>query len=300
MRKMLIRALLIVTIFSISGGHIVQVKASATGSDDIWNPVNKLGYGSERMFEWLATMQAREYVIGTFSKVPPFKEKTPSMVYFRGNGICEIVDLRPAEGVGAEITRGTWQMEDGKLVLMLTNLQTYKDGNVEEFALDEITAFEIADWEDIQFRVHLPGKRLFEGIATELKSEYLADRSWLNVPFVAGNNAPIEVILEEDGTYEFFCAEGMSFQGQTTEGSITEKGTWAIVENKLELTKIRHGVGDFTEELDPPIVQTYEITELQYMFDIPKEHVVPFLQCDGLMYLGEQLTMHIGDTQFWN
>ena len=290
MRRMLISALLVAIIFS-----ACPTKGVAAVSE----PGDGVCYGSERMFAWLATTPEGEYVIGAWSCIPSFEGSTPSAIYFRGNGVCELVDLGPAEGVEVAITRGTWQIDDEKLLLMLTSLQTYGEGNIDELALPELETFEIADWKDTEFRVHVPKERMFEGIATELKREYLAGRSWISVPYAAGDSAPIELALEEDGAYELYYAGGTNLQGQTKECSITERGTWAIVDNKLVLTKTGHGDVGSMEELDPAIVDAYEITDLQYVFEIPKEHVTPFVQCDGLLYLGEQLTMRIGETQFW-
>jgi hypothetical protein len=253
------------------------------------------------MFEWLATKLESEYVIGTVGKEPTFKRKTPDIVYFRGNGTCELVDLAPVGGPEVEIIRGTWKIADGKLEMVLTSVETYGEGSEEELVPPDIEMFEFSDWQDTSFRVHVPTERMFEGIATELRREYLAGQSFISVPFVAGNNPPIELVLEEDGTYEFFFEVGEIFEGQKASSSMTNRGTWVIVDNRLELTQTSHQEWeDDIVDTNPPLIDSYEITDLQYMFDVPIEYARPFIQCDGLMYLGEQLTMRIGETQFWN
>ena len=149
---------------------------------------------------------------------------------------------------------------------------------------------------------------MFEWLATKLKREYIIG-VWRDVPFAIGYSAPIELTLEGNGAYELFFLEGENLL-ETSELCITTGwGTWAIVDNKLELTQTGFFDEDSIEELDPPVVDIYEITGLQYVFDIPSKYngdpgiavnVAAFIRCGGLMYLGEQLTMHIGETQFWN
>jgi len=280
----------------------------ARGFSDNWYPGDNLGYGSKRMFEWLATKLEREYVIGTYTKAPPFKGKTPDVVYFHGNGTCELVDLESGRRAKVVITRGTWKIVDDKLEMVLTSLEMYGEGSVDGLVPPVIETFEFADWQDTRFQVHVPTERMFEGIATELKREYLIG-VWSDEPFVAGYSAPIVLTLEENGAYELFYLEGTNLLETSEVCTTIEWGTWAIVDNKLELTQTSHGDYEFIEERDPPVVDSYEITGLQYVFDIPKEYngdsdiavnVAAFVQSGGLMWLGEQLTMHIGETQLWN
>jgi hypothetical protein len=278
------------------------------------------------MFEWLAAQKEGGYVSGTLSDPPQFRNKTPDIVYFRGNGTCELVDFQRMEGVEVEVTRGTWIYSNGTLEMVLLTEETYGEGTKEDFTPPITEIFEISDWQAVCFKVHEPSPRLFDGIATELKREYLVG-VWSDVPFVAEGGTKTVLTLEDDGTYElvYYGSNELVTTGESIESRL---GTWEIVGNKLELTQtsqIKTWGGKIktdsegglyvrdqesrTEELDPPVIDAYEIMDLQYVIEIPKEtnwqldiatQTAGFLQCDGLMFLGEQLTMHIGETQFWN
>lgn len=305
---------------------VVFFASPAKCDDQIWKPESDLDYGSLNLFQWLEAKREDGYVIGSKSQVPQFEGDTPDGICFRGNGVCELDYLLPTEDVDVIITRGTWKVVGDRLEMVLTSQETYGEGHVSEIDPPAIESFEIADWQDTRFRIIEPTPpRMFEGIATEIKREYLIG-VWMDVPFVAEGGDPITLDLEEDGTYEMWN-DGMNVLAANGECISKSWGTWAVKDNKLEITKTgqRKNVGgkiktmadgelrmqykdSIIQEFDPPIVNTYEITDLQYVFEIPKElnwnqdvaiQISAFIKCDGLMFLGYQLTMRIEEIQFW-
>lgn len=308
MRRIFVIFLVITIHFLIGGVNVSLSEDAETSSYDIegW-----------RSFQGLPSnfKLTKEYMLGTWSDLPsPLGGDDNTGVSFRENGQCKIFWPSPS----VDVMRGAWRIVENKLEITLTSQSNYERNIEEELDSPLTVLYEINDLKSM-YNNTTPTqiKPMFDGIATELKREYFIG-SWLDVPYIAEGGSSVDLKFYKNGEYEILFS---GVERLTTEEHITMMwGTWKVENNKLvivitrqkkywggtikiddELGKMVLDQESSVEELAQPIIQTYEIADLQYVHEIPKDYddMDTFVEWYMESYLGEMLTMHMGERQFW-
>ena len=306
MRKILASLIVGIVFFSVAG-----VSAARNEEADKESLSNSCGVSIEHEMHELT----QEFLFGVWSGLPfPPGDGYTTSVSFRENGQCKV--FWPAQSIDA-VMSGTWQVAGGALVLTLGSQTDYEREVEEEIDPPMVIAYALGDLQEMT-REARPTKKqpLFDGVATELRREYFTS-GWLDMP-VAFEGPYIDLSFQENGE---FVLDFRRANWTTTEEYIAiQWGTWQIVDNKLEVTithqekrwggvvKSYDELGSFAvggettiEEFSPPVIQTHEIIDLQYVLEIPKDY--PYMNTFTEWYieqcLGEMMTMHFQGIQFW-